>query len=358
MHSYEALVRCASDACLTPMATLAIVEHGRARFKASVGADCADELPLSFSLLRETLASDDVFIVEDTRSDQRFAGSELVTSGPRVGAFAGVALHSPAGKVVGVLAVADHQARDFSPEQLASLRDFGRIASSLVFSRRELALHRLMSRAIEEALDFVLLTDGSPPSQGGPYIEYANASLLHALGFSSDELVGRPYAMLFARDNDGATLDSILQNLEAAKDNEKEVRLCRKNGTTFWAEFAAHPLMDGGENPSHWVTVGRDITSNREALTQTAALLHALDSVNDHVEIYSRENTDYVLTFQNAAIDAATSEVFERLLSDSSVRERVEHGEAVLFEEDGIQLRPLGPHTVICVKRDLLRVRA
>lgn len=358
MESYESLVRRTAAACQTPMATLATVERDRARFKASFGATCAEEVPLTFSLLAETLASDDVFLVEDTQADARFASSPVVVAGPRVRAYAGVALYGPDGNVVGVLAVASHIPGSFRAEQIDALRDFGSVASSLVFSTRELALRRLMSRAIEEALDFVLLTDASLPSAGGPYIEYANASLLHALGYTSDELIGKPYSVIFASDNDPATLESIAENLEYAKDNEKEIQLRGKNGRTFWVEFAGRPLLDESGRPSHWVAVGRDITSNRETLAQMAALLDAIDSVTDHVEIYTRENDGYALAFQNAAADSAISAATEKLLADQYVRERLEGGER-LVEHDGIALRALGNGaTVICVWRQPARIAA
>ncbi len=350
MQSYESIVRRAADACATPMATLAIVEHDRARFKASVGAECAEELPLTFSLLAETLAADDVFLVEDARSDERFANSPVVTSGPRVCAYAGVALHAPDGSVVGILSIADWRPGPFKQEQLSALRDFGVIASALIFSTRELAMSRLMSRAVEEALDFVLLTDAAPPSEGGPFIEYANASLLYALGYTSDELIGQPCPIVFASTNDPITLQSIEQNLERAKDNEKELQLLRKDGSTFWVEFTGRPLLDPGGTPTHWVSVGRDITANRETLAQTAALVKALDSVTDHVEIYMRENDEYALVFQNGAADAADSGAAENLLADASVVQSLQNGEVI--RRDELSMRPLrNGESVICVRR-------
>jgi PAS domain S-box-containing protein len=348
MQSYDSLVRRVAAACRTPMATLAIVEHDRARFKASFGARCAEEVPLTFSLLAQTLASDDVFIVENTPADLRLAKSPVVIDGPRVRAYAGVPLVGPDGDVVGVLAVADRHPRAFGEEHLAMLRDFGDIASSLVFSSRELAMRRLMSRAVEEALDFVLAMDASTPAEGGPFIEYANGSLLHALGYTSSELIGQPCQMLFASNNDPAALQSIRENLERARDNEKEIKLLRKDGTTFWVEFTGRPMLDQSGSPSHWIAVGRDISSHRRALAQTAALVKALDSVTDRVEIYTNENGRYTLAFQNGVNDSHVSTAAEALLADSSVLEGLRRGDTV--DANGISLRPLKEaETIICI---------
>jgi PAS domain S-box-containing protein len=274
-----------------------------------------------------------------------------------VRAYAGVPLYATDGTVVGLVAVGDRRPGQFSAEQLAALRDFGRIASGLVFSRRESELRRLMSRAIEEALDFVLLTDASLPADGGPFIEYSNASLLHALGFTADEVIGKPYSMLLAPTNDRATLDSIAENMERARDNEKEIQIRRKDGSTFWVEFTGRPLLDENGTPSHWIAVGRDITQNRATLSQTAALLKALDCVGDHVEIHTLQNGSYELVFQNSSANVSVSALIETMLADASVRARLQSGEIVTLGDKGVALRPLGQNadTVICVRRQARR---
>ncbi len=303
-------------------------------------------------MLAQTLAAEDIFCVENAHEDARFSQSPVVVSGPRICSYAGIALRAADASVVGILAVADAQPREFSAEQRDALRDFGTITSAIVVSTRELALRRLMSRAVEEAMDFVILTDASRPSQGGPFIEYINASLLHALGYTADEVEGAPYSHLFSSGNDPATLESIAQNIELAKDNEKEVRLKRKDGSTLWAEFAGRPLIGPDGQATHWVSVGRDISSNRQTLTQMAALVNAIDTVAEPVEIYTRENGEYALAFQNAAADEGFSERVDRMLADPSNRERLNRGKGVVAVEERIVLRPCGAgESIICVRR-------
>ncbi len=321
------------------MATLAIVEQDSARFTATFGPNWGDDVSLSCPLLKQTIASDDVLVVENLR-------------GPRIRAYAGVALHGADGSVVGILAVADHRPGSFNQQQIAALRDFATIASSLVLSKRELALRRLMSRAIEDSLEFVAIFDASAPSAGGPALLYANAALLHALGYTADELVGQSYEVLFSETNDPATMDSIAKNLTALKVLEKESQLRRKDGSTLWVEFTSRPLLDTDGSATHWVAVGRDISANRDNLMQMAALVKAIDSVNDHVEIFTLEGLDYVPAFQNAAADRAISTIAREMLKDCAIRKPLQSGETVSVDEAGITMRPLGNgETIICVRR-------
>ncbi|HZZ66336.1 MAG TPA: PAS domain-containing protein [Candidatus Baltobacteraceae bacterium] len=318
MSSYEALIRCAALGCEAPVAVLALTQQNGTAFKAGVGVQFAPD---------ELISVENLAAVVETQI-----------------------LYAADGTQAGVLAVGRHDGTPFTQAHRKRLQDFAEIASSLVHSGREHALRRLMSRAVEEAFDFVLLTDASTPSQGGPFIEYVNSSLLYALGYTSDELLGRPYNAIFATTNDPATLQSIAANLESARDNEKEVQLRRKDGTTFWAEFTGRPLFDAAGAPTHWFAVGRDITSNRDTLTQMAALVNALDTVADHVEIYTYEAPGYALGFQNRAAQPAVSDIVERLLCDPSVQRRLKNGETL--RTNGVMLRPVAHgETVICVRR-------
>ena len=218
---------------------------------------------------------------------------------------------------------------------------------------------RLLSRIVDEASDFVLITDFTPPSQGGPFIEYANESLLHAVGYTLAELEGLPYATVIADENDPIVLQTIADNIEAQRVNEKEILLRRKDGSSFWVEFAGKPLDDESTQQRHWVTVGRDITLRKQAVEQMATLMTAMDGVSGHLEIYALENGQYNAIFRNADADSDISELVETLLNEPVVREatalrkRLSQGESVTLTSDGLQLRPCdgNAETLLCYKQ-------
>lgn len=217
---------------------------------------------------------------------------------------------------------------------------------------------RLLARALDEALDFILITDFTPPSRGGPFIQYANDSFLRATSYRLEDLVGKAYVAILDESNDPVALESMANNLEAARISEKEIRLRRKDGSAFWVEFTGKPLCDeaGG---NYWVAVGRDITLRRQAQEQMTTLMTAIDAVSGHLEIYTLENGDYSVAFQNAEADSDISELIETLLNEPALREatglraRLNAGENVTVTGDGLQIRPLGRNaeTVIAIKQ-------
>jgi PAS domain S-box-containing protein len=218
---------------------------------------------------------------------------------------------------------------------------------------------RLLSRVVDEASDLVLITDFTPPSQGGPFIEYANESLLQATGYTFAELEGLPYATVIADENDPFVLQTIAANIEAARVNEKEILLRRKDGSSFWVEFTGKPLSDEITQQRHWVSVGRDISLRRQSVEQLATLMTAIDAVSGHLEIYALENGEYTAIFRNSDADSDISELVETLLNEPVVREatalrkRLSEGESITLTGDGLQIRPCDSNaeTLICFKQ-------
>lgn len=317
MKSFDAIARCAASVCGTTMAAVAVIDRDRVVLKSSVGDPPAD-----------------------SATDSRFFGrSQIQDSG---------------GKLVGMLLVGDAQRRELTEAQTASLNALACVASEFVATQNL----RLLGRAIDEALDFVVITDFTPPSRGGPFIEYVNLAFLLATGYGRDDIIGKPYAAILSDRNDPLTLESVARNLETAAVNEKEIMLRRKDGSAFWVEFTGKPLPDG-EGGGYWIAVGRDITIRRRTHEQLAALTSAIDSVKGHLEIYTLENGDYSVAFQNAEADSDISELIETLLNEPAIREatglraRLSLGENVTVTTDGLQIRPVGKNaeTVIAFKQ-------
>lgn len=245
------------------------------------------------------------------------------------------------------------------PDEDGIVRRYVTICRDITARRDTERTMRLLSRAINEALDFVVVTDFTPPSKGGPYIEYASAPFLKATGYLATELIGQPYTVLFALENDPMALQTIVENIERGRDTEKEIMLRRKDGSAFWVEYTGRPLRQPDGQFSHWVSVGRDISMRRQTHEQMAALVAAIDAVDRHVEIYSMENGRYTLAFQNAAVNDDTSEFVGTLFNDADIpgdtplRDALRAGQSVLLTPDGLEIRPLDAdaRTIMCIKQ-------
>lgn len=201
------------------------------------------------------------------------------------------------------------------------------------------AKRELLSRAIEATSDYVAIYDSTPPSQGGPYIIYANGSFCHALGYSPGEIAGMSYQQLLAPCNDNRVLRSIADSVEQQRITEKEIRVLRRDGTDFWIEFSAEPVKSHSEIPQHWIVVGRDISARRKTVEERAVITRVVDALPSPIHVYAIENECPLLVFNNDSSLTRNFSIDERSLQEARIS-----GEAA-ETEDGVWIIPLRDRT-------------
>jgi DNA-binding response OmpR family regulator len=111
-----------------PVALVTLVDSDRQWFKSRRGID-VQETPRDMSLCAHAILGADVFQIEDTLADPRFADNPLVSGEPRLRSYAGMPLALEDGSRVGTLCVADYRPRRYDEVQLAALR---RVAAQVV----------------------------------------------------------------------------------------------------------------------------------------------------------------------------------------------------------------------------------
>lgn len=110
-----------------PIATITIIDEKREWYKSCQGIN-ATEAPREISFCAHAMLSSHVFIVEDTLKDERFKDNPMVTGAPFIRFYAGVALRSPEGIVIGVFCIKDTKPRQLSSAEVATLLSLAELA--------------------------------------------------------------------------------------------------------------------------------------------------------------------------------------------------------------------------------------
>lgn len=140
---FDRIARLAARVSGCPIACISLVDERREWFKAVVGWG-HPQIARNASFGSHVVAAGERVIIEDLRSDRRFADHPFVLQEPSLGAYAGIPLAADDGSVVGVLAVMDTRPRRSGELDLESLGDLAAIAASEMgvnrFSRSQLEL--------------------------------------------------------------------------------------------------------------------------------------------------------------------------------------------------------------------------
>jgi len=124
---FDRLTRIAKRTFNVPTALVSLVDENRQWFKSSIGMEVS-ETPRSISFCGHAILSDDIFIVRDTKVDQRFVDNPLVQGEPWIRFYAGYPLKALNGEKLGTFCIIDYKPRNLNDKDAEVLRDLGSMA--------------------------------------------------------------------------------------------------------------------------------------------------------------------------------------------------------------------------------------
>jgi diguanylate cyclase (GGDEF)-like protein/PAS domain S-box-containing protein len=183
---FDSIAQLATNLFDTPIALVSLIDRDRQWFKANVGLGML-ESPREISFCRHTIASDDVFIVNDAAVDPDFADNPLVTGGPAIRFYAGAPLITPTGHRLGAFCIADNRPRDtFSSRDRKTLQDLAGLAMQQIELRRDELVRAAVMRFADASTLPLISIDGDGT------IVFVNPAAASLFGYTPDEVSGQP----------------------------------------------------------------------------------------------------------------------------------------------------------------------
>ena len=124
---FERITSIASKTFAVPISLITLLDTDQQHFRACVGLDIPGTAR-SVSFCGHAILQPDIMVVEDARTDPRFADNPLVTGPPHIRFYAGAPIHVTADIRLGTLCLIDTQPRSLSAQQLDMLRSLAGVA--------------------------------------------------------------------------------------------------------------------------------------------------------------------------------------------------------------------------------------
>jgi PAS domain S-box-containing protein len=132
-------------------------------------------------------------------------------------------------------------------------------------------------RELINMIDDAVIVTSPDLAEPGPYIEYVNKAYERMTGYSADEAIDRSPRFLQGLRTERAELDRLGRDLSSSGQFDAEIVNYRKDGTPFIIRWRIKALYDDEGDLAGWLSVQRDITSERNAIAKQRRLAREVD---------------------------------------------------------------------------------
>ena len=288
-----------------PISTLTLIDSKREWFKSCQGLP-VKEGDRAISFCGHALLTNDIFVVPDTKKDERFSDNPMVIGKPYIRFYAGVPIMNADGQRIGVFCIKDKKPRKFSKENEEILKNLSSWAELEINSRNlSLALSeerkmqakiKVQGQRLEDAKaaavnvledlqaekdalalisarDEAILAnmgDGLVVADLNRRVIFLNVSGERMLGWKAREVLGRDWFDVAAlKDNHGQKIpldESFIQKVlttTTTTTTADNYFYTKKDGSVFPVSITASKISVKGK-PIGVIAVFRDISKEKE----------------------------------------------------------------------------------------------
>lgn len=146
---------------------------------------------------------------------------------------------------------------------------------------------RLLETVITQSKDAVMITDIDTTENEIPNIIFVNSAFTDMTGYTEKEVIGKSPAMFFGKKSDILQYDKLKTAVQEFKECFIETIFYKKNGKEFWVNFSMIPVTNKDGEYTHWVSIQRDVTEEKEKEKEREQLIRELTQNNKDLKQFS-----------------------------------------------------------------------
>lgn len=146
---------------------------------------------------------------------------------------------------------------------------------------------RLLETVITQSKDAVMITDIDTSKNVIPNIIFVNSAFTDMTGYPADEVIGKSLELLFGKKSDILEFDKLRTAVQEYKECFVETISYKKSGEEFWINFSMIPVTDKEGEHSHWISIQRDVTVEKEREKEREQLIRELTQNNKDLKQFS-----------------------------------------------------------------------
>lgn len=146
---------------------------------------------------------------------------------------------------------------------------------------------RLLETVITQSKDAVMITNIDTSSEVIPNIIFVNSAFTDMTGYKANEVIGKSPVMFFGPKSDILEFDKLKTAIQDYKECFIETISYKKNGEEFWINFSMIPVTNKDGEHSHWISIQRDVTEEKNKVKEREQLIRELTQNNKDLKQFS-----------------------------------------------------------------------
>lgn len=146
---------------------------------------------------------------------------------------------------------------------------------------------KLLETVITQTKDAVVITDTDTSEYPIPNIIFVNEAFSKMTGYKPKEVIGKSPIMFAGPKADMKELEKLSNAIQKYKECFIETISYKKNGSEYWVNFSMIPVTNKDGEHTHWISIQRDVTKEKEQQSEREQLIRELTQNNKDLKQFS-----------------------------------------------------------------------
>jgi PAS domain S-box-containing protein len=146
---------------------------------------------------------------------------------------------------------------------------------------------KLLETVITQTKDAVIITETEESARGIPKILYVNPAFTKITGYRPKEVIGKTANIFLKKELLKNDFKKLSQALKKKEEITFEAINLNKNNEEYWANITMIPITNKDNSHSHWISIQRDVSNEKEREKEREQLISELTQNNKDLKQFS-----------------------------------------------------------------------
>lgn len=167
-----------------------------------------------------------------------------------------------------------------------AIRMIGALQDITKQKEEELRL-KLLETVILQTKESIVITEANFNKKQLPKIIYSNPAFTNMTGYKPEEIINKSPDFLKGPNTGIDDVKKIIEIIQNKEEGLLEIKCCKKDSTEFWLRFTMIPIYNSDNDLSHWVSIQRDVTEEKNQEKEKEQLIKELTQNNKDLKQFS-----------------------------------------------------------------------